>query len=145
MPNQVKKTKLPTKDQWYALESNRALSAAAPRSLLIKTLFALSLATLLIRYSPAALVVAWLFLVFGTEFWTLHLMRAYATLLVAQPSAMTDHMSRIAQQYRASVCVQCAVWGLASFISQVWLPNVPRVLCTSILILMMVHIIITCS
>jgi signal transduction histidine kinase len=141
MTNEVRQTKLPTKDQWCALELNRAL--LTPRSSVVKTLFALLFATLLTTYSPAALVVAWLFLIFGANFWTMHLIRAYATLLVAQPSAMTDQMTRIAQQYRASVYVQYVVWGLASFMSQVWLPDAPRILATTILLLMMFYIIIT--
>ena len=132
-------TKLPTKDQWYALESNREL--LEPRTSVVKTLFALSLATLLILHSPAVLVVAWMFLIFGVNLWILHLIRAYSTLLVAQPSFMTDQMTRIAQQYRAAWYVQCAVWGLSSFLSQMWLPDVLIIVCNVILNALMFFVI----
>lgn len=139
MINDVRQTKLPTKDQWYALESNREL--LEPRTPVVATLFALSLATLLILHSPAALVVAWIFLIFGVNLWILHLIRAYSTLLVAQPSFMTDQMTRIAQQYRAVWYVHCSVSGLSSFLSQVWLSDVPRVVCVVILNALMFFVI----
>lgn len=132
-------TKLPTKDQWYALESNRVLME--PRTPVVATLFALSLATLLILHSPAALVVAWTFLIFGVYLWIRHLIGAYSTLLVAQPSVMTDQMTRIAQQYRAVWYVHCSVSGLSSFLSQMWLPDVPRVVCVVILNALMFFVI----
>lgn len=131
MTNEVKQTKLPTKDQWDVLESNREL--LVPRTSAVITLCALSLATLLILHSPAALVVVWLFLVCGAQLWKLHLIRAYSTLLVAQPSVMTDQMTRITQQYKAAWYVQCAVWGLSGFLSQIWHPDVSRVICLVIL------------
>lgn len=131
--------KLPTKDQWYALESNRVLME--PRTPVVATLFALSLATLLILHSPAALVVAWTFLIFGGHLWIRHLIGAYSTLLVAQPSVMTDQMTRIVQQYRAVWYVHCAVSGLSSFLSQMWLPDVPSVICVVILNALMFFII----
>ena len=132
-------TKLPTKDQWYALESNRVLME--PRTPVVATLFVLSMATLLILHSPAALVVAWTFLIFGVYFWSLHLIGAYSTLLVAQPSVKTDQMTRIAQQYKTVWLVQCVVWGLSSFLSQMWLPDVPRVVCVVILNALMFFVI----
>lgn len=132
-------TKLPTKDQWYALESNREL--LEPRTSVVKTLFALSLATFLILHSPAALVVAWIFLMFGVNLWILHLIGAYSTLLVAQPSVMTDQMTRIAQQYRLACYFQCAVWVLSSFITQIWLPDILSILCIVILNALMFFVI----
>lgn len=124
-------TKLPTKDQWYALESNRVL--LEPRTAVVASLFVFSLASVLILHAPAALVVVWTLLIFGVYFWILHLLGAYSALLVAQPSVMTDQMTRIAKRYKTVWYVQCVVWGLSSFLSQVWLPDIPRVICIVIL------------
>ena len=99
------------------------------------------MATVLILHTPAALVVAWTFLMFGLNLWILHLTGAYSTLLVAQPSVMTDQMTRIAQQYRAVLYVNCLVWGLASFLSHIWHPDVTRVICVVILNALMFFVI----
>lgn len=124
-------TKLPTKDQWYALESNRML--LEPRTPVVSSIFVLSMATLLILHAPTALVVVWTFLIFGVYFWIGHLVGAYSSLLGAQPSGMTDQMTHIAQRYKTAWYVLCVTWGLSSFLSQLWLPDVPRVVCVVIL------------
>lgn len=131
MTNQVEQIKLPPKDQWYVMESNRALLSSMP--FVGKTLFALILAFLLMLRSPTAMVVAWLFFLICANFWMQHLIRAYSTLLVARPSLMTDQMTRIVQQYRAAWYVQCTGWALSSFIFLVWLPY--RLIVASLLIL----------
>ena len=124
-------TTLPTKDQWDALESSRVL--LEPRTAATATLFALSLATLLILHAPTVLVAAWTILIFGVYFWILHLVGAYATLLASQPTVMTDQMTRIVQRYKGVWYLQCVFWGLSSLLSQLWLPDIPRVICLVIL------------
>ena len=131
MINDGTQTKLPTQDQWYALESNRSL--LQPRTPVVSSLFVLSMAALLILHAPVALVVVWTFLMFGVYFWIGHLVDAYSTFLGAQPVVMTDQMTHIAQRYKTAWYVLCVTWGLSSFLSQLWLPDLPRVVCIVIL------------
>ena len=121
----------PTKDQWYALASSRML--LQPRTHLLASLFVLGTAALLIQQVPKAYVMVWLMAIFGVYFWIMRLVRAYQRLLSGQPSAMTPDMMAIFRRYKIAWYLLCTVWGLSTFLSQIWLPDVPRVVCVVIL------------
>lgn len=125
-PPELNKIPLPSKHEWMALESNRRLLES--RKHFFGTLFVLSTATLLIQHVPAGLVIVWMTLIFGIYFWITTLIRSYIRLLESQPRVMTAHMTRIFGRYKIAWYLLCAAWGLSTVLSQLWLPDVPRVI-----------------
>ena len=124
-------TKLPTKEQWSALESSRSLLQS--RTHVLASLFVLGTAGLLIKHAPAGLVILWVAAILGIYFWIMTLVRRYTGLLNSQPNVMTGPMTEVLERYKTAWYLLCIAWGFSAFISQLWLPDIPRVVCIVIL------------
>lgn len=121
----------PSKDQWYALESSRML--LGPRSHMLAAFFVLATAALLIKHAPTSYVIVWLLVISGIYFWIKTLVSSYWCMLDSQPSVMTPQMTQLYHRYKIAWYLLCATWGLSTFLSQIWLPDVPRIVCIVIL------------
>lgn len=104
-----------------------------PRTYFLAFFFVLGMAVLLIPHAPVSLVIVWMILIFGTYVWIMKLVQTYLRLLESQSSVMTPQMTQVLQRYKTAWYFLCAVWGLSAFLSQIWLPDLPRVLCIAIL------------
>ena len=124
-------TALPSKDAWMALESSRRLLESRKHFLTI--LYVLGTVALLIPYAPVGLVIVWVALILGVYFCIVTLSRSYLRLLESQPSVMTTDMTRMVERYKIAWYLFCAIWSLSTVLSQLWLPDLPRVLCIVIL------------
>jgi signal transduction histidine kinase len=144
-PNEENQSALPSQQQWQAFESNRLL--LEPRKQVISSIFRLIAAAALVMYVPLALVAAWVVLIFGANFWMRRFILAYSELLRETPnlSFMTPAMEAIVSGYKQAWLINCLIWGFLSFLSQMWLPEVPNLICVAILnALMFLSITRTC-
>lgn len=130
-PMDTMRKSLPTKDQWFALETNRKM--LEPRTYFLVSLLVLGMAALLFLHTPAGLVILWLALMFAAYAWIMILVRAYTRLLESQPGAMTPDMTHVVQRYTTAWYLLGTCWALSAFLSQLWLPDVPRVICIVIM------------
>ncbi|MEO6291844.1 MAG: HAMP domain-containing sensor histidine kinase [Burkholderiaceae bacterium] len=122
----IRKT-LPSKDQWAAVETSRML--LGPRTYFLAFFFVLAMAVLLIPHAPVSLVIVWMILIFGTYIWIMKLVQIYLRLGESQSSGMTPQMTQVLQRYKTAWYFLCTLWGVSAFLSQIWLPDLPRVLC----------------
>ncbi len=127
----AKPTVLPSKVEWITLESSRRL--LQPRKYYVVSFFVLATTALLIQYAPVGLVIAWMSLTIGVYFWIMTLVSSYNQLLESQPNVISAEMTRILKRYKIAWYVLCVVWSLSTVLSQLWLPDVPRVMSIVIL------------
>jgi signal transduction histidine kinase len=127
------KNHLPTLKVWSKIESNRLL--LEPRPQIISTIFRLVAMAALAMHAPLVLVAVWVVLIFSTNYWMRSLIATYAALLEVKPNPFvgTTHMASVVQSYKQAWLLNCMVWGGLSFISQIWLSDVPRFICIAVL------------
>ena len=129
----LNETSLPDQAEWRLLESNRLL--LEPRKQVISTIFRLLATVAVIFHAPFLLVASWVILIFSVNFWMKRLLMAYSACIDSKQSSnfMKTAMQRIVERYKMAWLVNCAVWGGLSFLSQVWLPDLQRIICVAIL------------
>lgn len=135
----------PEQDAWCLFESNRLL--LEPRKVVISTIFRLITTVALVFHAPILLVISWVILIFSANFWMKRLLMAYSARLkrLPAPNMMTKTMLRIVERYKMAWLINCGIWGVLSFLSQLWLPDLQRVVCVAILnALMFLSITRTC-
>jgi signal transduction histidine kinase len=133
----TRSSQLPTLKEWRILEANRFLLAS--RFQIASILFKVVAVAILFFYAPTALILLWIALIFSTKYLMRYLITAYAALLKSTPKpvVMTAPMAEIVQQYKMVWLTNCFVWGGLSFMSQMWLPTILRLICITLVNLLM--------
>ncbi len=128
----LKLSSLPTKEHFFALESNKQL--LSPRPLWLSIFLRVLMLAVLSLGVPTYLELIWIVLSLSVNQWLYHLINIYERLTANSPREMSEQMRDVSKQFKVVFELNAIVWAGASILSQYWLADdLPRVLVHSLL------------
>jgi two-component system, sensor histidine kinase len=127
----LRQSALPSKEQFFALESNRQLLSARP--LWLSIFLRMLMLAVLSMGVPTYLVLIWVVLSLSVNQWLYHLINIYERLTANNPHEMSEQMRDVSKQFKVVFELNAIVWAGASILSQYWLSDLPRVLVHTVL------------
>ena len=99
---------LPTKEEYFALESHRQL--ISPRPVWMSVFFRLLMVAVLSSGVPPHLVVIWAVVSFSANHWLVQLIENYRQLVVNKPRLISESMKQAAKQFKFVYQINCVIW-----------------------------------
>lgn len=131
----LKASSLPTREQFFAIESHRQL--ISPRPLWVAVFFRLVMIAILSIGVPLHIVAIWGVASFAANHWLFGLIKTYRDLTADKPRVMTQQMKQISTRFKIVYELNCYIWAGSSVLAQFWLSDtafdVPRVLAHTLL------------
>lgn len=126
-----KKSALPSKENFFEVASNTALLENRPLwvSVSLRMLMALILST----GAPVTVVLLWLALTLGINFYLTLISVEYERLISSKPQFMTEQMKRKVSLYKKVWCANAIVWGCSSIFAQIWVGEMARAITYTVL------------
>lgn len=131
---------LPTKEQFFALESHRQLITTKP--VLVSVFFRLFMAAILSIGVPLYLVLIWVIASFTVNYWLVQLEILYSSIAKSSQFLITEQMRLASKNFKVVYLLNCVVWACASALAQFWLSDIPRVLAHTVLTAIL-HLLLT--